>query len=890
MVVLVISRHTFRCKCEDIYCKQCNQNIASLDESKEDSVLLEHELALELMEMGRVRKIVPLFVGDLEESSLYADQAGLYRDFFDQFKPCLAKDTLPQDPAKSLSVKRRAYHHLSRDPRLTLKMETRRNTFMSHPEIRHSTPSLLMGRSVKDTLSAITELHGIKLKGIPEDTIAQAVIEICETHERMMSEEEAADKHMAPRVEHTSVEILVDAFDAKKNSGADSSVFLRSEFQLELSDMLPSIQVYDAGMKVVHDDGDGLGALLIKSAEVTEDASLTTWNIKSNLLEVAGRGIRRTSALLQSPPYLRIYFQTEEDSGTGVKELLYQTETITAGSTSSHPNWPKLQLRFSEKFTSDGAMCFSLDEQNQDELTDDQDHKRLKQKIDRLRIGTPVARKSASSEISQAAQHQLSRRSLSDRSFQGHINQLSRSMSKKSVAPSPTSASKYGTKQLIELESKLGHARFGVVKAVRDINDGYSDKEWVGFEGRVIGVEFQNTSFDLINRRISKRQRDDLVWLAPHELEPLHVGDKLDTIIFECYEDGSHTLIGSCCTTLGALASNRAELLFLSNDAVLGTWPFTIQTKDSMEGYTMGRFYALRARSSIQCRTWAAAINKAASQAQHNQRYRDIPPVAGIRLWLHDQAIRVNESSFFIFVVYIMIILSFFVSIYQHEVVPNPQVYFSTSSGDIDSEKFDNILNWIRNLEMAFTFIFTFDLFVNLIANWWMPFFSDPFNYLDIFVVVVSHVSTWQETDNRTGMSATSGMRVMRIFRLARVLKLSRVFLEIRIIVEAIAKSIGGVLGALAVLLVFTSLGSIIATSLFSSLKPDNFGIFSQSLFTMWQVGLNPSTGYDVARELMDSIGVDGWYSSFSRFISVKKQNDFPCTEICIRTAAKCYH
>ena len=47
-------------------------------------------------------------------------------------------------------------------------------------------------------------------------------------------------------------------------------------------------------------------------------------------------------------------------------------------------------------------------------------------------------------------------------------------------------------------------------------------------------------------------------------------------------------LIGSCMTSIGALADGKTDLFFLTNEQLLGTCPFTIETMEDMSTYSMG--------------------------------------------------------------------------------------------------------------------------------------------------------------------------------------------------------------------------------------------------------------------------------------------------------------
>ena len=82
----------------------------------------------------------------------------------------------------------------------------------------------------------------------------------------------------------------------------------------------------------------------------------------------------------------------------------------------------------------------------------------------------------------------------------------------------------------VALSEEAGQNRkFGVIKEIRISED---------TDMRLIGVDF------------TAKGSDDLDWFLPDGLEPLHVGDKLDTVIIECFEAGSDAVSLSrvhCC-------------------------------------------------------------------------------------------------------------------------------------------------------------------------------------------------------------------------------------------------------------------------------------------------------------------------------------------------------
>ena len=298
--VCVISRGTFSCEHGSL-CRNCNSNVAQLAGDREDSVLVEHDLALELFEMGRVKKIVPLFVGDVTQP--HRDLGVLYANFFDSFKPCINWDTVPSDAQKSQAVRKRAIHMLQKDSRLRSHMNSRRDMkTLVHPLLREGTPTLLEGRSAKQTIQAITSMHGITLLGIKDRAINDAVEKIGTVAEEAVAKSEGMDGGVqaGPKMEHTAVEILVDAFrKVDHNPEAKTAELAISYHEADLVlqlDKCPGLQVYESGVKVEYDYRDGLGAVLIRSGEVSaNETSVHTWNAKAYKVDVAGRRIKRSS-------------------------------------------------------------------------------------------------------------------------------------------------------------------------------------------------------------------------------------------------------------------------------------------------------------------------------------------------------------------------------------------------------------------------------------------------------------------------------------------------------------------------------------------------------------------------------------------------------------------
>ena len=238
VVVLVISRHTFHCSCLQ-YSKQrlgsrsctCNTNLLQKSlEDKTDNVLKEHDLALELFDLGRVKRIVPLLVGDkkavsykqgrgslgrlpsavsVQSDAIAKVEAKIYGDFFKD--SCLDLTKVPCTIMKS--VQGEALQILRSDRELAFRL---RPEILVDERIKAGTNSLTKGRTPQQTIETILGLQGLKVHGIPENTISLAVRKIVDA----VDDPEKAPHDLEPDP-HTRVEMIIDAFDNDSEDDKD---------------------------------------------------------------------------------------------------------------------------------------------------------------------------------------------------------------------------------------------------------------------------------------------------------------------------------------------------------------------------------------------------------------------------------------------------------------------------------------------------------------------------------------------------------------------------------------------------------------------------------------------------------------------------------------------
>lgn len=147
--------------------------------------------------------------------------------------------------------------------------------------------------------------------------------------------------------------------------------------------------------------------------------------------------------------------------------------------------------------------------------------------------------------------------------------------------------------------------------------------------------------------------------------------------------------------------------------------------------------------------------------------------------------------------------------------------------------------------------IFVAELLLKLAVHR-MRFFRDGWNLFDLLVVLLSLFSD---------LSFFSAFRVFRIFRVMRSLKtlkslrgfrLVSGMKELRMIVEAIGRSIPGIFWSGMLLMLVYYIFSIMGTTLFGGSFPAWFGDMGKSFYTLFQVMTLESWSMGISRPVMD--------------------------------------
>lgn len=169
-----------------------------------------------------------------------------------------------------------------------------------------------------------------------------------------------------------------------------------------------------------------------------------------------------------------------------------------------------------------------------------------------------------------------------------------------------------------------------------------------------------------------------------------------------------------------------------------------------------------------------------------------------------------------------------------------------------------NIGNILTILDYICLGIFIVELLLKFMA-YGIKFFASGWNIFDLIIVIISLIS---------GLAFLSVLRTFRVFRVFRSLKALKSlkgmrslrmvsgFKHLRIIVEAIGKSIPGIFWSGILMLLIYYMFSLMGTTLFGEAFPDWFGDMGKSMYTLFQVMTLESWSMGISRPVME---VYGW-------------------------------
>ena len=162
---------------------------------------------------------------------------------------------------------------------------------------------------------------------------------------------------------------------------------------------------------------------------------------------------------------------------------------------------------------------------------------------------------------------------------------------------------------------------------------------------------------------------------------------------------------------------------------------------------------------------------------------------------------------------------------------------------ETDKEVMERFGTLLRVIDRAALLIFTAEMCLKLYA-WRGSFFRIGWNNFDAAIVAVAWIP------------AAGPLSVLRAFRVLRVLRLLSVAPQLNKVVNAIGRSIPGMLSVTGVLALIFYVGSVIATKLFGTHPNPNmqewFGSVPASAYTLFQIMTLESWSMGIVRPTME--------------------------------------
>ena len=152
--------------------------------------------------------------------------------------------------------------------------------------------------------------------------------------------------------------------------------------------------------------------------------------------------------------------------------------------------------------------------------------------------------------------------------------------------------------------------------------------------------------------------------------------------------------------------------------------------------------------------------------------------------------------------------------------------------------------NALRLIDAICVFIYIIEAILKITA-YGFSYFKDRWNIFDFTIVVLCLIPTSMLP------IPVQVARIIRAIRAFRAFRLVSSFKQMRVIVEAIAKAIPGVLWTASLLFVLFYIFSVIGVTLFAQTFPEYFGNLGRSFYTLFQIMTLESWSHGIARPVM---------------------------------------
>ena len=145
---------------------------------------------------------------------------------------------------------------------------------------------------------------------------------------------------------------------------------------------------------------------------------------------------------------------------------------------------------------------------------------------------------------------------------------------------------------------------------------------------------------------------------------------------------------------------------------------------------------------------------------------------------------------------------------------------------------------WLRWIDQAILTVFVIEILLKLYA-YRINFFRSPWNLFDFFIISIAL------------MPNNGSLSILRILRILRVLRLISVIPPLRLIIEALLKSIPGIASIACLMLLLFYMFAVMATNLYAQDFPQWFGSIGASMYTLFQIMTLESWSMGIVRPVM---------------------------------------
>ena len=196
---------------------------------------------------------------------------------------------------------------------------------------------------------------------------------------------------------------------------------------------------------------------------------------------------------------------------------------------------------------------------------------------------------------------------------------------------------------------------------------------------------------------------------------------------------------------------------------------------------------------------------------------------------------RIYNSNAFGILVLILIAVNFLLNVLTFEYQP---------------AETDSMREMVDTLDNVLTILFTAEICLNAIVNWFWSFVSSAWNWLDGVIMTVSLYGLSQAGNNSISW--------LRIFRVLRVVRIVRRLRSLEIITNSLINSAAPLFNALCIVSLVWGLYAVAAVQLYGGvserLKLGFFATFSESCMTLFQVASGDAWIMTVVRPLVHEL------------------------------------